>query len=112
MRNVLSWNQALEKNYEPRDYSFQKEDIQLGEFEASLNFKIWAKKVNGVTCYFTNKNDYQKFQLTVYRNKNLEYKIDSCNIDFAECPTDELYKLTVTENKKGNTKLIAAELLK
>lgn len=111
MRNVLSWNEALEENYEPRDYSYQKEEIQIGEYPASLDFKIWSKKVNGITCYFTNQETNEKFQLTVYRNADREYKLIDCDIDFAECPIEDLYKIKIAENKKGNIKFIAAESL-
>lgn len=111
MRNVLSWNEALEENYEPRDYSYQKEDIQEGEYLASLDFKIWSKKVSGITCYFTNQETDKKFQLTVYRNGDTEYKLKDCEIDFAECLTEALYKINVGNNNKGNIKFIAAELI-
>lgn len=111
MRNVLSWNEALEENYEPRDYSYQKEDIQEGEYLVSLDFKIWSKKVTGITCYFTNQKTNQKFQLTVYRDKDGEYKLKDCEIDFAECPIEALYKINVGKNNKGNIKFIAAELI-
>ena len=111
MRNVLSWNEALEKNHEPRDYSYQKEDIQIGKYPASLDFKIWSKKVSGITCYFTNQETNEKFQLTVYRNTDREYELKDCELDFAECPTQTIYKIEVTENKKGNIKFIAAEPL-
>ncbi len=111
MRNVLSWNEALEENYEPRDYSYQKEDIQIGEYPASLNFKIWSKKVSGITCYFTNQESGKKFQLTVYRNTDREYELKNCDIDFAECPIESLYKINVGKNNRGNIKFIAAEVL-
>jgi hypothetical protein len=51
--NVLSWNVALEKGYEPRIYPYATEDVPLGEYEAVLNFKIWAKKAMAISCYFT-----------------------------------------------------------
>ena len=107
----MSWNIALEENYEPRDYSYHKEDIQEGEYLASLDFKIWSKKVSGITCYFTNQETNQKFQLTVYRNGDREYKLKDCEIDFAYCPTEALYKINVGKNGKGNIKFIAAELI-
>jgi hypothetical protein len=112
MRNVLSWNQALEENYEPRDYSYHKEDIQEGEYLASLDFKIWSKKILGITCYLTNQETDQKFQLTVYRDKkDREYKLKDCEIDFTQCPIEALYKIKVDENNRGNIKFIAAELI-
>lgn len=111
MRNVFSWNEALKEKQEPKNYSYHKEDIQEGEYLASLDFKIWSKKVNGITCYFTNQETGEKFQLTVYRNEDTEYKLNDCEIDIAECPTEALYKINVGKNNKGNIKFIAAELI-
>jgi len=36
--NVISWNIALEKGYEPRLYSYTAEHIPVGEYEAILDF--------------------------------------------------------------------------
>lgn len=46
--NVLSWNVALEKGYEPRLYPYATEYVPLGEYEAVLDFKIWAKKAMAI----------------------------------------------------------------
>ena len=97
--NVLSWNVALEKGYEPRLYPYATEDIPLGEYEAVLDFKIWAKKVMAVCCYFSQKNDGIKFQLTVYRRKKDElYMVEGSCVDFKTCPTNVDYLISVNYN--------------
>lgn len=102
MSNVLSWNQALEQGLNPRDYSYRKEDVPLGEYIASLDFKIWAKDATGVSCYFTKVDTDQKILLTVYRTHDTrEYILDG--VDFKECPTGK-YLITVELNSKGNIK--------
>lgn len=100
--NVLSWGQALEKGYEPRLYPYESEQIPLGEYEANLNFKIWAKKIAGIVCYFTQQDIGIKFQLTMYRRRLDElYQLEGCNIDFKICPISTLYHIRVGLNSKG-----------
>ncbi len=101
--NVLSWNQALEKGNEPRLYSYLTANIPLGEYEAKLDFKLWAKKVSGICCYFTQKDTGVKFQLTVYRRQKDElYKIEGCDIDFKTSHCPAYYHIKVDLNSKGN----------
>lgn len=101
--NVLSWGQALEKGYEPRLYPYQAEQIPLGEYEAKLDFKIWAKKIAGICCYFTQQNTGIKFQLTVYRRRSDElYQLEGGDVDFKICPISSFYHIRVGLNSKGN----------
>ena len=108
--NVLSWNVALTQGFEPRLYSYI--DIPLGEYAAILDFKIWAKKIMGINCYFTHSVTGQKFQLTVYcRHRSGTYEIDGCRIDFANCPTEKLYRLGVIADQKKRILFKSAMLL-
>ncbi len=70
--SVLSWNVALEKGYEQRLNPYATDHVPLGEYEAILDFKIWAKKVIAICCYFTQKVTGIRFQLTVYRRQKDE----------------------------------------
>ncbi len=107
MKNVLSWKQALEADHTPNEYSFRATDIPEGSYLATLDFKIWAKKANAVSCYFTKANSGEKMLLTVYRDfKNEEYFLG--NTDFRICPTGTVYNIEVTHNSKGNPNLISA----
>jgi hypothetical protein len=102
--NVLSWSAAIKKGYEPRLYPFSFEEIPLGEYPARLDFKIWAKKVMGICCYFTQEKTGKKFQLTVYCTQATGvYKIGNSKIDFAQCPVEKNYEISViaTEKKKA-----------
>lgn len=40
--NVLSFRTALHTGYQPRDYSYDKDDIPTGEYHIILDFMIWV----------------------------------------------------------------------
>ena len=102
MRNVVTWLQAIEKGYEPRLYSYQIEDVPVGEYDAVLDCKVWANKIMGICCYFTQKCTGKKFQLTVYRRLvDKIYKLKSSDIDFTECPLNCAYHIRVSIHEKG-----------
>jgi hypothetical protein len=99
--NVLSWNIALEKGYEPRLYPYETEQVPLGIYEAVLDFKIWAKKAMAIGCYFTQRQTGIKFQLTVYRRQRDElYKLGEGDVDFKVCPVNVVYTIIVVLNEK------------
>ncbi len=94
--NVLSWNVALEFGYEPRAYPFTNTYVPLGEYEVRLDFKIWAKKATGISCYFTQISTNSKFQLTVYRRqKDKMYMLNDNDIDFKFCDINVKYTIDV-----------------
>lgn len=64
--------------------SYLKEDVPLGEYAASLDFKIWAKDAIAVSCYFTKVDTGQKIILTVYRPHDIRGYILN-GVDFKEC---------------------------
>lgn len=104
--NVLSWNVALEKGYEPRLYPYATEHVLLGEYKALLDFKIWAKKAMAICCYFTQKDTGIKFQLTVYRRqKDEQYRLYNSDIDFKVCPVNTAYLISVNLNSKQKAAL-------
>ena len=113
-RNVLSWHQALEKGYNPTSYPFETVLAVLGEFHATLDFKVWAKKTMGISCFFTRPEDQTKFQLTVYRRRSdNQYMLEGGDsiIDFSTCPVNENYLVEVAVNRKGNISFKNASLL-
>jgi len=102
MSNVLTWKKALDDGYEPRLYPYAAESIPTGQFEARLDFKIWAKNTMGVSCYFTATADNKKFKLTVFRRKSDEqYALENEALDFTQCPVEVSYLITVGLNKSG-----------
>lgn len=98
-RNVLTWNQALEKGFEPSLYPYNETDIPEGNYKARLDCKIWAKKTMGVSCYYTFIEINKKCCITVFRDKMEAYKIQNSSIDFAECPIGRLYSIEMSYNK-------------
>ena len=103
MDTILSWNQAIEQGFEPRDYSYKKEDIPIGTHKATLDFKVWAKSTVGISCYFTINDTNRKIILTVYRDRTTrEYTIK--DTDFRDLNISQEYAITVKVNSKGNIK--------
>jgi hypothetical protein len=100
MGNVLSWEEGLKNGFEPREYPYK--DAIIGEINVRLDFKIWAKERVAVVCYFTDIESGKKFQLSVFRLKDGDYKLKGCDIDFTTCPTEEEYQLTIEKNTKEN----------
>lgn len=96
--NVLSWNAALKRGYEPRLYSYTAGDIPLGSVEAVLDFKIWAMKAMGIGCYFTEVHTGRKILLTVYYRKVGGYSLPGSKTDFSSCPTATIYRLFIWQN--------------
>lgn len=94
--NVLSWELALQKGHDPRLYSFMPGDVPIGEFDAVLDFKIWAKNVIAISCYFTRVSGGQKFQLTVYYSYKGAYRLNGCDLDFYSCPEGVQYYIKVS----------------
>ena len=109
---VLSWHTAIASGHEPALYTYIGSEVPLGEYEAILDFKIWAKKTIGISCYFTQVQTSKKFQLTVYCNfQTGSYKISGCDIDFAVCPINRKYQIGVLLHAKGRT-VFARAILK
>jgi hypothetical protein len=110
--NVMSWDAAIKRGYEPRLYPFSSDQIPSGDYDAVLDFKIWAKKIMGISCYFTQTKTGEKFQLTVYctRKKGV-YKIDDCEIDFVQCPIEQVYEISVCANEKKKVLFKKARLI-
>lgn len=102
--NVLSWGVALDKGYTPWLYVYAPKEVPMGEFDAILDFKIWAKKVMGISCYFTQMGTGRKFQLTVYLDLRTRlYRIQGCEVDFVQSPIGHCYQVKVSLHSKGRT---------
>lgn len=106
--NVLSWHKALAQGYQPGLYDFQ--EVSVGRYLARLDFKIWAKKVMAINCYFTQTDTGRKIQLTVYCNESGHYRLGSCAIDFLQTETGRVYQITVLAFQKRKTLLVDAAL--
>lgn len=107
--NVLTWKAALAGGFEPRLYSYT--DVPVGIYAAHLDFKIWAKKIVAVSCYFTQIDTGSKIQLTVYCNEKGIYQVGNSAINFASCATGRIYRVHVIANQKKKIVFSAAALL-
>ena len=108
--NVLSWSVAIDKGFKSGLYPY--DDVPLGEFEAILDCKIWAKKIMGICCYFTHAATLKKFQLTVYcKHDSGAYKIEGCDLDFTQCPTGRVYMIFVIANERKKIVFVHARLI-
>ena len=111
-RNVLTWNQALDKGYEPSFYPYDSTDIPAGSYKAVLDFKIWAKKAMAVSCYFSLQDIERKICISVFRERaDKLYHLPNSTLDFAECPTSREYEISINYNGKGKMSLKEACLI-
>lgn len=112
MSNVITWSNALDSGYEPRDYPYAGEEVPMGQYEAQLDLKVWSKHTMGISCYFTAIGTGKKFRVTVFRRKSDEvYALEKESLDFKECPLEAIYRITVDSNKKGDAVLKSALLV-
>ncbi len=99
--NVLTWKQAHDIGYLPRQYDYLPGQLPQGWFEAVLDFKIWALKVLAINGYFTIAATQEKIQLSVFLSPQQTYRVGSGKIDFYRCPTGCEYRLLTTISKTG-----------
>lgn len=109
-RNVFSFKVGLSKGYEPRMYSYDPDNIPLGEFVVRLDFKTWSKRIIAINCYFTKIDTDEKFVVTVYCDyETSRFQLSFSTVDFSSCLTGELYAVQVTKSEKGKVLLVKAE---
>jgi len=109
---VMSWNVAIENGYNPSLYAFNADDIPFGEYEAVLDFKVWAKNTMGISCHFVQKQTGKKFKLTVFRQPATKaYTLDSGGMSFVESPVNCNYLLKVSRNDKGRIVFEKAKII-
>jgi hypothetical protein len=101
--NVITYRNAISSGYEPRDYSYEKDDIPNGEYPVILDFMIWAKKLPAIDLYCTIKQTGQKIRLTVFLDKERSYKLHHTNV--AELSFGITLAVQVERNTNGNPTL-------
>ena len=109
--NVLNWNDALSMGHQPGLYSYRSEDVPIGEYLARLDFKIWAKEVIAISCYFSVIGCDKKIQLTVYCTWNGRYRIANGNVNFVTCPAERIYLIKTIASQKKKDVFNAAMLI-
>jgi hypothetical protein len=110
-RNVFSFRVALGKGYEPRLYTYDPEQVPVGEFDVVLDFKTWSKRIIAINAYFTKMDTGNRFVVTVYcQNKTGRYAVVDSSVDFGQCSTGTPYRIAVEKNARGKISLIKAEV--
>lgn len=98
---VMGFFPALEAGYEPKNYSFYKEDVPTGNYLAKLDFMLWSKTFMAINCFFTIKDSGKKISLSVYKKAG-EYDLylaGETEIRFVSFGT--IMHLTVESNQNG-----------
>ncbi len=108
--SVLSFQAALHAGYQPRDYSYEKDDIPTGEYHVILDFMIWAKKLPAIDLYCTIRQTGQRIKLTVFLDKERSYRLNHINI--AELAYGSTLAVQVERNTNDNPTLCKVSRLK
>src|SRR5687768_10877641 len=105
---VLEFFPALEAGYEPKNYSYYKEDVPLGNYKATLDFMLWSKSYMAVNCFFTIDGSLKKISLSVYKKPGGEgvYLAGETEVRFV--PFGSVMTLTVEANQNGKPILVDA----
>lgn len=98
---VMGFFPALEAGYEPKNYSFYKEDVPTGNYLAKLDFMLWSKTFMAINCFFTIKDSGKKISLSVYKKAGEDdlYLAGETEIRFVSFGT--FMHLTVESNQNG-----------
>lgn len=92
---------ALEAGYEPKNYSFYKEHVPIGNYTAKLDFMLWSKTFMAINCFFTIKDSGKKISLSVYKKAGVDdlYLAGGTEIRFV--PFGSTLYLSVESNLNG-----------
>ena len=111
-RNVHSFKVSIKKGNSPCLYTYDPNQIPLGEFDAVLDFKTWSKRIIAINCYFTKTDKGNKFVVTVYCNyKTGKYTVTDSVVDFSNCCLNKTYRVAIEKNYRGNIVLVKAEAI-
>lgn len=109
--NVLSWRDAIRQGFQPGLYLYAADQVPVGVVVARLDFKIWAKKIMGIGCYFSEFSTYRKFRLTVYCSSEGIYRVRDGQIDFASCLIASFYRLIIIKDMKNRVSIQQGEMV-
>ena len=110
--NVYSFKAAIAKRHSPGLYTYDPEQIPLGEIDAMLDFKTWSKRIIAINCYFTKMDITGRFVLTVYCNYQTgKYEVGGSSVNFSTCATGAVYHLIIGRNNRGKVILLSAEVV-
>lgn len=98
---VMAFFPALEAGFEPKNYSFYKEDVPIGTYLAKLDFMLWSKTFMAINCFFTMKDSGKKISLSVYKKAGNDdlYLAGDTEIRYISFGT--MLQLSVEANQNG-----------
>lgn len=98
---VMGFFPALEAGYEPKNYSFYKQEVPIGNYLAKLDFMLWSKTFMAINCFFTIKDGGKKISLSVYKKAGVDdlYLAGDTEIRFVSFGT--MLLLSVESNQNG-----------
>lgn len=105
---VMEFFPALEAGYEPKNYSYYKEDVPLGSYKAKLDFMLWSKTYMAVNCFFTIVKSQKKISLSVYKKPGEDGLYLAGELEVRFVPFDAILHLTVDANQNGKPVLVDA----
>ncbi|MBB6271898.1 hypothetical protein HDF26_002355 [Pedobacter cryoconitis] len=105
---VLEFFPALEAGYEPKNYSYYKEDVPLGNYKAKLDFMLWSKTYMAVNCFFTIIKSGKKISLSVYKKPGEDGLYLAGELEVRYVPFGSTLKLVVDANQNGKPILVNA----
>ena len=104
---VLQFNAALDAGFEPRNYTYKKDEVPLGNYDARLDFMIWSKNGNAINCFFTVFPSGQMISLSVYKNTDGDFLLGNLPIDRLDFGS--VFHLNVEQNFKGYPRLLSLD---
>lgn len=98
---VMNFFPALEAGFDPKNYSYAKEDVTLGTYAARLDFMLWSKSGLTINCFFTLPDSGKQISLSVYRKAANQGRYLAGEIEVRYLPFGTLLELTIEANELG-----------
>lgn len=105
---VMEFFPALEAGYEPKNYSFYKEDVPVGSYIAKLDFMLWSKTYMAINCFFTISSSGKKISLSVYKKAGEDDLFSAGDTEVRFVPFGTVMYLVVESNQNGKPVLTSA----
>ena len=96
---VLDFFPALEAGFDPKNYSYDKADIPLGSYRATLDFMLWSKSGLTINCFFTLTGSGKKISLSVFRKAANQERYFAGETEVRYLAFGCLVELTVESNE-------------
>jgi len=98
---VLEFFPALEAGYDPKNYSYAKEQVPLGTYAVKLDFMLLSKSGLTINCFFTLVDSHKKITLSVYHKAANQGRYMAGETEVRYLPFGTELVLTVEANELG-----------